>query len=84
MAAKTSPEFSTGIQSPASLAIPELEDDASIRAQYRPFLLAPETTETDWISRLELVAAMKTAQADLQQTGTRLRILVLFGSLRKR
>ncbi|CZR51625.1 related to arsenic resistance protein ArsH [Phialocephala subalpina] len=66
------------------LAISESEDDAEIRAKYRPFLLSPETEEKDWISELELDAAISIAEADLAKTGSRLKVLVLYGSLRKR
>lgn len=40
--------------------------------------------DTDWISRLELETAINMAEADLARTKTRLRVLVLYGSLRKR
>lgn len=73
-----------------TLAIPESEDDPSIRAKYRPFLL-PSTVETsDWISKLELSTALKlSAEAIRQPSGegqpqNRLRVLVLYGSLRGR
>jgi len=67
-----------------SLAISEEEDDAEIRATYRPFLLGKEVEESDWVSKLELSTAMMMAESDLAQTGSRLRVLVLYGSLRDR
>jgi len=67
-----------------SLALGEEEDDAAVRAKYRPFLLSPEVTAGDWISKLELSTAVKMAEEDLQKTGERLKVLVLYGSLRER
>ncbi|PQE30670.1 hypothetical protein CJF32_00008973 [Rutstroemia sp. NJR-2017a WRK4] len=67
-----------------SLAISEEEDDPAAREKYRPFLLDPEITASDWVSQLELSTALKMAETDIQTTGERLRVLVLYGSLRKR
>jgi len=72
------PEFSH-----KSLAIHPSDDDAELRAKYRPFLLDERTTQQDWISRLELSTVTKMAQHDLSSTGQRLQILVLYGSLRQ-
>ena len=82
---------------PRSLAIPECEDDTRIRKLYRPFVLAKEDVERgekeegeeeegrDWIGDLELDAAMDMAERNMQETGgQRLKILVLYGSLRQR
>jgi arsenic resistance protein ArsH len=66
------------------LPISEGQDDPDIRTRYRPFLLDAATEATDWISELELEAAVSMAEADLAMTKTRLRVLVLYGSLRKR
>jgi len=66
------------------LAISEKDDDPEIRAKYRPFLLSPEIEANDWVSQLELDHALSVAEADLEKTGERLKILVLYGSLRKR
>jgi hypothetical protein len=66
------------------LAIAASEDDAEIRTKYRPFLLDPEVEATDWISQLELDTAISTSSADIEKTGARLKVLVLYGSLRKR
>ena len=66
------------------LALPLSEDDAEIRARYRPFLLPDEIQRTDWISRLELATVTKMAYTDTLSTKSRLKVLVLYGSLRKR
>ncbi|KAE8369546.1 flavo protein-like protein [Aspergillus caelatus] len=66
-----------------SLALTESEDDSVIRQKYRPFILS-NTTEEDWVSDLELTTALKMAQNDLKDTNQRLKVLVLYGSLRKR
>lgn len=67
-----------------SLAIPESEDNLEVRRKYRPFLLPEDSAQNDWISRLELSTATKMAEADFKATGERLKILVLYGSLRER
>lgn len=68
-----------------SLAIPVSEDDNATRKQYRPFLLDERHAEQDWISRLELSTALKMVDSQiLRNGGARLKILVLYGSMRKR
>jgi arsenic resistance protein ArsH len=68
-----------------TLAISEQEDDAEIRSKYRPFITSPEVTNSDWISLSELSTALKLSEADMAKTGgDRLKILVLYGSLRER
>lgn len=67
-----------------NLAISEDEDNPEIRAKYRPFLLDTQTIASDWISELELDTVTTIAQKDLERTGSRLKVLVLYGSLRKR
>lgn len=67
-----------------SLAPSVSEDDAAIRTKYRPFLLSEEVMLTDWVSKLELATATEMAYGDLVKTGSRLKVLVLYGSLRKR
>ena len=62
----------------------ERENEADYDARYRPFLLDDSTRSTDWILALELDTVMKMAQQDLLATGQPLRVLVLYGSLRKR
>lgn len=85
MGSLTIPErsFRTLAQCP-ELSISEKDDDAKIRSAYRPYLLDPEVEAKDWISELELDTVINMAEADLARTGSRLKILVLYGSLRKR
>jgi len=67
------------------LQISEDKDDAAIRSKYRPFLLDQRVAESDWISKLELDTVEQMVQADLDANkGERLRVLVLYGSLRAR
>lgn len=67
-----------------SLAIPVDEDDPDVRTKYRPFLLDPVVAEDDWVAKLELATVTEMAHRDLIKTGERLKILVLYGSLRQR
>ena len=67
-----------------SLAISEKDDDPRIRSTYRPFLLDKKTNNGDWIEDLELATVTKIAAEDIARTGERLKVLVLFGSLRER
>lgn len=67
-----------------SLSIRECDDDPGIRERYRPFLLDKEGNEADWIDDLELGTVMTMAAENMQRTGDRLKVLVLFGSLRQR
>ena len=67
-----------------TLAIPEDEDRPNVRAAYRPFLLPDEIVTSDWVAKLELSTALKMAEADMERTGERLRVLLLYGSLRSR
>jgi arsenic resistance protein ArsH len=76
-------ELRTLAQCP-QLAISEAEDDPEIRAKYRPFLLDAEVEASDWISQLELETAIAMAEENLARTKSRLKVLVLYGSLRKR
>jgi arsenic resistance protein ArsH len=66
------------------LPISETEDDPETRAKYRPFILDPELEATDWISQLELETAISMVERDLAKTKKRIKVLVLYGSLRKR
>lgn len=68
----------------SNLAISESEDDPAIRAKYRPFLLPQDLQKDDWISKLELEHVINVAEENLSRTGERLKVLVLYGSLRKR
>lgn len=67
-----------------SLALPESEDDPELREKYRPFILPEDVEEKDWISVLELEGVIRIAEKDLARTQSRLKILVLYGSLRQR
>ena len=67
-----------------SLAISEHNDDADIRKKYRPFILDTKSSTSDWTESLELSTVMKMAEQDLEKSGERVKVLVLFGSLRER
>ncbi|EMC97433.1 hypothetical protein BAUCODRAFT_33149 [Baudoinia panamericana UAMH 10762] len=68
-----------------TLAIREHEDDHATRTKYRPFLHCDDVATSDWVAKLELSTALKMAEADLlQASGDRLKVMVLFGSLRSR
>ena len=84
MGSITSPRTLRTLAQVPELAISAAEDGPEIREKYRPFLLDPEVEATDWISQLELDTAISIAQADIEKTGSRLKVLVLYGSLRKR
>ena len=63
----------------ASLAIQPHQDDPEVRRRYRPFLLNDDSPRNDWVAELELSKAM-----ELVVGGERPRILVLYGSVRRR
>lgn len=67
-----------------SLAISTEEDEPDTRTQYRPFLLDTAIAAEDWVAKLELATVTEMAQRDIATTGERLKILVLYGSLRHR
>ncbi|KAK5162942.1 uncharacterized protein LTR77_011103 [Saxophila tyrrhenica] len=67
-----------------TLAIQKEEDNEDIRVLHRPFLLHQDVANSDWISKLELSTALKMAEVDMNRTGERLKVLVLYGSLRSR
>lgn len=67
-----------------SLAISDKDDDPEIRSTYRPFLLDKKTNVGDWVEDVELATVTKIAAEDIARTGERLKVLVLFGSLRQR
>ncbi|KAL6237710.1 flavoprotein-like protein [Aspergillus navahoensis] len=79
----TSPNGLSEVRVPASrsLALLESEDDIDVRRKYRPFLL---NDDRDWVSKLELTTVLDLAEKDLRQTNSRLKVLVLYGSLRRR
>ncbi|KAJ5111849.1 hypothetical protein NUU61_001479 [Penicillium alfredii] len=66
-----------------SLELTLSEDDPDIRQKYRPFILSGTATK-DWVNNLELSTALDMAEHNLRDTNERLRVLVLYGSLRKR
>lgn len=66
-----------------SLTLSLGEDDAGIRQKYRPFILSGNATE-DWVNNLELATALDMAEHNLRDTDERLKVLVLYGSLRRR
>ncbi|KAJ9130441.1 NADPH-dependent FMN reductase ArsH [Pleurostoma richardsiae] len=66
-------------------AIAEDEDEPAIRECYRPFLLPDHSPTDDWVEQLELSTALKMVKSEiLDRKQDRLRILVLYGSLRNR
>ncbi|RYP65060.1 hypothetical protein DL771_008481 [Monosporascus sp. 5C6A] len=68
-----------------SFAIPVEEDDAEIRQLYRPFILSEPFTADDWVGKLELSTALQMVENDIiSRKQNRLRILVLYGSMRSR
>ncbi|KAJ5597462.1 Arsenate resistance ArsH [Penicillium hordei] len=66
-----------------SLALSPSEDSPDIRQKYRPFILDNNATE-DWVNNLDLTTAADMAEQNLRVTNERLKVLVLYGSLRKR
>lgn len=66
-----------------SLALLPTEDNPDIRAKYRRFIVNDDVAG-DWINQLELSTVMDMAEEDLRSTNKRLKVLVLYGSLRKR
>jgi arsenic resistance protein ArsH len=79
-----SPDNGGGGPTSQDLAISETQDDPAVRVKYRPFLLDPEVAAHDWVSALELDTVTSMVQEDLKKTDSRLKILVLYGSLRRR
>jgi arsenic resistance protein ArsH len=68
-----------------SLAIPTAQDEPSIRNSYRPFLQDEAMSSQDWVSQLELSTVLKMVDLQvLKGDGERLRVLMLYGSMRKR
>ncbi|KAI9892621.1 MAG: hypothetical protein M1814_001314 [Vezdaea aestivalis] len=85
MTSLTSPAQQPGtLAQRPQLAISKAMDDPDIRAKYRPFLLAPEVEATDWIAQLKLETAVAMNEEYISRTKSRLKVLVLYGSLRKR
>ena len=67
-----------------SLAILVEEDEPETANKYRPFVLDSAIAAEDWVSKLELATVTEMAHDDIAKTGQRLRVLVLYGSLRRR
>ena len=67
-----------------SLSIRECDDDPSIRKRYRPYLLEKDGNTADWVDDLELGTVTTMAAEYMQRIGERMKVLVLFGSLRQR
>ncbi|KAK6834993.1 arsenate resistance ArsH [Apiospora arundinis] len=68
----------------SSISLSADQDDVLIRAKYRPFLQHPQPGVADWVAELELDTATAMVRQELEKTGSRLKVLVLYGSLRKR
>ncbi|KAJ5797117.1 uncharacterized protein N7518_005657 [Penicillium psychrosexuale] len=66
-----------------TLALRPSEDSPDIRQKYRPFILSDNATE-DWVNNLDLTTAVDMAELNLRVTNERLKVLVLYGSLRRR
>ena len=60
------------------------EDEPETANKYRPFVLDSAIAAEDWVSKLELATVTEMAHDDIAKTGQRLRVLVLYGSLRRR
>ncbi|XPS77456.1 hypothetical protein M3J09_009482 [Ascochyta lentis] len=68
-----------------TFAIPQSQDDAETRERYRPFILDEETSNSDWVSQLELSTILKMVESQIiNNKQDRLRVLVLHGSMRNR
>ena len=68
-----------------TFGITEADDDVTVRHLYRPFLLPESLAAEDWVAQLELSTGMKLVESELlSKERDRLRILVLYGSLRTR
>lgn len=68
-----------------SLAIPASQDESLLRTKYRPFLVGSTEHDQDWVAQLELSTVLKMVDLQVLKPGNdRLRILVLYGSMRNR
>jgi arsenic resistance protein ArsH len=68
-----------------SFPIQASDDSPDVRQRYRPFLLNDEISNSDWVAKLELATTAEMVEAQLLSQGKdRLRVLVLYGSLRSR
>lgn len=69
----------------ASLAFTPATDDAEVRSSYRPFLQDDAAPSQDWVSQLELSTVLKMVDQQVLQAGQdRLKVLIVYGSMRKR
>jgi arsenic resistance protein ArsH len=66
-----------------SLSLHQSEDDPAIREKYRPFILNDNSIE-DWVNSLDLATVLDMAEQNLRDGNERLKVLVLYGSLRRR
>lgn len=84
--AKTFATMPSASYQSAPLAIAAKDDDNTIRRKHRPFIHDNvHVTENDWVAKLELSTVESLVAADLESTqGNRLKVLVLYGSLRSR
>ncbi|KAL8754330.1 MAG: hypothetical protein Q9199_004423 [Rusavskia elegans] len=70
-----------------SHAIPACQDETCVRKTYRPFLLDNAHSDQDWVAQLELSTALKIVDLQILRSNSycdRLKVLVLYGSMRKR
>lgn len=70
-----------------SHAIPACQDETCVRKTYRPFLLDNAHSDQDWVAQLELSTALKMVDLQILRSNSycdRLKVLVLYGSMRKR
>ncbi|KAH6971027.1 flavoprotein-like protein [Ilyonectria sp. MPI-CAGE-AT-0026] len=68
-----------------SFAISKDDDEPEVRERYRPFLLEEAHDAVDWVAQLEMSTVLKMVESEILSRGQeRLRILVLYGSMRSR
>ncbi|CAM1506142.1 Fc.00g057830.m01.CDS01 [Cosmosporella sp. VM-42] len=68
-----------------TFVISKENDDPDVRQRYRPFLLSETHEVADWVAELELGTTMKMVESSIiNPSQDRLRILVLYGSMRSR
>ncbi|KAF2226114.1 flavo protein-like protein, partial [Elsinoe ampelina] len=68
-----------------AIALDASSDEPELREKYRPFLLPAEHSAKDWISELELSTTLQMVDDHVIKKGAeRLKILVLYGSMRER
>jgi hypothetical protein len=68
-----------------SHALTSATDDSEVRSAYRPFLQDNVPPSQDWVSQLELSTVLKMVDKQVLQAGQdRLKVLVIYGSMRQR